>query len=107
MNNLLYNGTNDKERGIGMAKLVGFKHVTGTGKKSGKPFDAYIVSYIEQDMQQGAYGYTAEQQFVNKDMFLNAVGNRDAASLLNSECSFVYNRQGFLDGFTIAEAKKA
>lgn len=84
-----------------MAKLVGYRHVQGTSKKTGKPFDAYVVSYVGQDTDKGAVGFRADQQFVDRGMFEAALNGRAAEKVLNAECEFIYNKTGFLDRFTI------
>ena len=84
-----------------MAKLVGFRHVQGTSKKTGKTFDAYVVSYLEQDEDQGAVGYKADSQFVDRAMFEAAVSGRAPEKLMNAECVLVYNKSGFLSQFLI------
>lgn len=67
-----------------MAQIVGYRHVSGTSKRTGKQFDAYVVSWIEKETESGAFGYRAGDEFVNRELFEKATEGMAAVSLLRS-----------------------
>lgn len=83
-----------------MAQIVGLKSVKGESKKTGKPFDAVIVSAVQP--QREVTGLGVVEQFVDRPMFEAAAGGRSFEQLLKKECTFLYDQQGFLQTFSIA-----
>lgn len=49
-------------------EVVGVKNISGTSKKSGKPFDSYIVHYTRDGSGQGVTGRIADSMFIDKSL---------------------------------------
>lgn len=73
-----------------MVEVCGVKYVEGTGKKSGKPYRAYMVCYTEDGRQQGYDGYITGDAFVSVDL----LDGRDIK--VGDKLNLFYNKNGFL-----------
>lgn len=76
-------------------------------KKDGQPMNAWMVFYEEP--AQGTIGVEAQTQFVDGELFaeaLQAAGLMSPNDLVGREVDMFWNRRGFLDGFVIRPAGK-
>lgn len=52
-----------------IVNVVGVKNVSGTSKKTGKAFDAFIVSYTRDGRPLGFDGLAAGEIFADRELF--------------------------------------
>lgn len=82
-------------------KLLGIKKAQGTGKKSGKPYDGYFLSFGVQ--KEGYVGMACSEQFINAE-FMNAPLNAvqgDPGKLLGHTLEMDFDDRGFLLACTL------
>jgi hypothetical protein len=92
------------ERRKPMGKVLGLNPIKGTSKKTGKPFDAVMVSYADSfsPTDDGAVGQQAVEMFVDRMLFDKAAKGRALNDLVGRECKVVYGRTGFISDFQLA-----
>ena len=74
-----------------MVEICGVKYVKGTGKSSGKPFEAYIIYYTEDGRPRGVDGFTTGDAFVSTSLLMGAVPQ------VGDKVELFYNKDGFLN----------
>ena len=86
-----------------MAKIMGLNPLAGVSKKTGKAFDAVMVSYIKdyRSTDTAAVGGQAAEVYVDRSLFDAAAKGRVLKDLIGHECTLVYNSNGFLDELVI------
>lgn len=73
-----------------MVEVVGTKYIEGVGKKSGKPYKAYIVHYVEPGEAQGFSGVVTGNVFINVD-------HLDGHNIFpGDKLELFYNQSGYL-----------
>lgn len=80
-------------------KIVGLREISGTNKKTQRPFSAVVVSAV--GPVRDTIGEGVCEQFVDHALFDASTSGQDLAKLIGHECSFVYDRNGFLAEFTV------
>ena len=73
-----------------MVEVCGVKYVEGTGKKSGKPYQAYIVHYTQEGSSQGFQGFITGDAFIDGSLLDGKVPH------VGDKINLFYNRNGFL-----------
>lgn len=71
-----------------MVEIVGSKFVEGVGKKSGKPYKAYVVYYTEED--ESVMGLITGDAFIDTSLLNGRV------PMPGDKLELVYNKSGFL-----------
>lgn len=73
-----------------MVEVCGVKYVEGTGKKSGKPYKAYIVHFTEDGKRQGFKGYITGDAFIDVSLL-------DGQTIeVGDKLRLFYDKSGFL-----------
>lgn len=77
-----------------MVKLVGYKHLEGNSKKTGKPYNGYALHFTIDDPASGFDGLQTGNQFVSLDRLIGT-------PYLGGEVIFNYDYRGFLTSVTV------
>lgn len=77
-----------------MVKLVGYKHLEGNSKKTGKPYNGYSLHFTIDDPYAGFDGVQVGNQFVSADRL-------NGTPYLGGELVFNYDFRGFLNSVTV------
>lgn len=80
-------------------EILGIKPLEGTSKKTGKPFDAYLLHCSRANPNDTALqGYEVKQLFVDKRFLLEDVKQLGSFSaLIGSNVSVSYDENGFIE----------
>ena len=73
-----------------MVEICGVKYVKGTSKKSGKPYEGYIIYFTEDGRPRGVEGYVTGDAFVSASLLLGVVPQVD------DMVELFYDKRGFL-----------
>lgn len=73
-----------------MVEICGVKYVEGTGKNSGKPYQAFLIYYTEDGRPQGVDGYVTGDAFVATSLLQGVVPR------VGDKVELLYNKRGFL-----------
>lgn len=79
-----------------MVEVVGSKYVEGIGKKSGKPYQAYIVHYVADGDDEGFMGKITGDAFIDKSLLNGHI------PMPGDQMELSYNKNGFLTKVTFA-----
>ncbi len=73
-----------------MVEVCGVKYKEGIGKKSGKPYKAYMICYTEDGKRQGYDGYVTGDAFVSTDLLSGR------SIMVGDKLNLIYDKSGFL-----------
>lgn len=73
-----------------MVEVCGVKYKEGTGKKSGKPYKAYMICYTEDGERLGYDGYVTGDAFVSTDLLSGR------SIKVGDKLNLFYDKSGFL-----------
>lgn len=82
-----------------MAKIIGYRRMSGTGKKSGNPYSGYLVYYTESlQVPSGilAEGESCDSAFIGDDLLQGVIPTVGAGLELR------YDKRGYLRDVNIA-----
>lgn len=87
-----------------MAKITGLNPLAGTSKKTGKAFNAVMISFLAgyRQTDSEAVGQKANEVFVDRSLFDVAAKGRLMKDLVGHDITLVYNSSGYLDDVSIA-----
>ena len=78
--------------------LVGFEHIKGDSRKTGNPYDGFLV-YLEGEPRADSkcIGNITDNTYIDATLFKSALDGRKAdESLIGSKITLLYNKSGFL-----------
>lgn len=55
-------------------KLIGYKHIAGTSKKTGNPYDGYVLHVTIKSTDPGFVGEECLSPYVDREMVETAIG---------------------------------
>lgn len=86
-------------------QIIGVKAMEGTSKKTGRPFDSYVLHMVVQNSgDQDLKGHEVKQQFVDKKFLLDDVQRLGGYSaLVNQVVDIMYNDRGFVESVMLLE----
>lgn len=98
-------------RKVGSSMLylcLGIKPLQGTSKKTGKPFDSYILHLShEVPSDPDLFGYEVKQAFVDKKFLLDYVQQTGSyKSIVNQTVNLEYDQGGYVVACSVVPAKK-
>lgn len=85
-----------------MPRITGLQPREGESKKTGKPYKAMIVHYVENFPPRAeSHGVMCDNQFVDSAIFEQALEGHSVQDALQKECTFYYSKGGFLTEMVI------
>lgn len=75
-----------------MKEVCGVKFVSGSSKKTGKPYEAYLIHYTEEGASQGFQGFVTGDAFIATSLLDGYVPK------VKDKVELFYNKSGFLEG---------
>lgn len=81
-----------------IVNVVGVKHVNGTSKKSGKEFNAFIVSYTRDGRSLGFDGLAAGEIFADCSLFKGVTPKAGDCLMVDRNGSGFVESIEFIDG---------
>ena len=84
-------------------EILGIKPLEGTSKKTGKPFDAYLLHCARENPNDSTlFGHEVKQLFVDKRFLLDDVKSLGSfAALVNMYVSVSYDSNGFIESCSL------